>query len=885
MRRIIRIFLASSIVELANERMAIENFIRNISDKFEENYDVKIQPLLCENFDDAYSITRKQEEYNDKIRDSELCFFIFFTKAGEYTREEFEVARKKFEETGKPKIYTYFKVIKDGEAEQSLTDFMNELDKVFGHYYGTFDHIDTVKLRILLSLKLQEMDFLEIKTENGNCIVDGKAVMQLDNVSEFMNNKTLEKLREELQKVEEEYYQLKPIYAKGNCDNEFYRHYSNIASKRQNLIDEIEKLQELIFNVSLQMSYDNVHGEVTVRQKEAYRLFELGDYDGCMAVLDSKDIDDDFLRERKRIKEQDVAVCRKYIKEHKTAIDILQTMKGYNGRFSEIEERYEKIIDIAFEHEEIKTVYSYILYLSEQNKHHKAISLCEKLIGLMASRNNIFPELYIVLGRLYNEQNESERAETAFLKAQEKVELLSNNPTNEQSILSREYLMVDLARCFISLGDFYISQKKFKKAEEYSFRALVILENLERNCDYLIAECYYNIGRLYFEREKYKAHKYFVDAITLLEPLAFENPEQYSSLLIVCYNAISSLLISVCRVVGFSCNSVDAVDYIKKSISLSEKLSKENFQKFSSDLAFSYCLLAKQLDTAGLYEYVKNYFNKALDIYVSMAKESPKKFGGKVAQTQFELACFCLEQKEMSEAEFYCLEALKRYEYLEKDNEEKFELSSALCNYTLGLIYSRKGVHIAAKNYYLGALSRFEAMVKKSARKYEPYVAITCMELALIEKRIFKRYKWMCKAIWIAQEYPQNKLCIPIISLVKNRTPFIRPKISFVINYVEPYEVINDDENIFNGNINGWLIDEIGDEGEYEFITSVAYDDEKYIVLLPVEESDEAGEVVILKEQEHKGKKMFVSVDDDQTLETVFEIFKTKFADEFNFID
>ena len=141
--------MASSIVQFANERMSIENFIRNVSDKFEENYDIKLQPLLCENFDDAYSEIRKQEEYNEKIRDSELCFFIFFTKAGKYTKEEFEVARKKFEETGKPKIYTYFKTVKDEHIEQSLYDFMNELDKTFGHYYGTFEHIDTVKLRIL----------------------------------------------------------------------------------------------------------------------------------------------------------------------------------------------------------------------------------------------------------------------------------------------------------------------------------------------------------------------------------------------------------------------------------------------------------------------------------------------------------------------------------------------------------------------------------------------------------------------------------------------------------------------------------------------------------------------------------------------------------------
>lgn len=879
--RIIRIFLASSIVEFANERMAIENFIRNISDKFEENYDVKIQPLLCENFDDAYSKIRKQEEYNEKIRNSDLCFFIFFTKAGEYTREEFEVARKKFEETGKPKIYTYFKVIKDEMAEQSLYDFMDELDKTLGHYYGTFEHIDTVKLRILLSLKLQEMDFLEIKTENGKCIVDGKVAMHLENVAEFANNKSLELLQTEFKKIDAEYCQLKPIYAEGNCDNSFCKHYSEVATKRQNLIDEIEELQKLIFNISLQMSYDDVHGEISTRQKEAYRLFELGDYDGCMTVLNSKDIDDDFFRERKRIKEHDIAICRKYIKEHKTAIDILQTMKEYSGRFIEIEERYEKIIDIAFEHEEIEIVYSYILYLREQNKQQKAISICEKLIGLLTSKNKIFTELYIVLGGLYAEQNEPEKSENAFLKAREEVE---NVLKAEKTTLSEEELMVDLARCFVSLGDFYIQQRKIKKAEEYSFRALVILEKIERNCDYLIAECYYNIGRLYFEREKYKAHKYFADAITLLEPLAFENPEQYSSMLILCYNAISSLLISVACVVGVGCSSVNAVDYIKKSISLSEKLSKENFQKFSSDLAFSYCLLARQLDSAGLYEYVKNHFNKALDMYVSMAQKSPEKFEKSVAHTQFEIACFCLEQKELSEAEIYCLEALKRYENLEKNNREKFESSSALCNYMLGLICDKKGESLLAKKYYLVALSRFESLMKKSVRKYEPFVAITCFEMALIEKRIIKRYKWMYRALLIAQKYPQNKLCIPINSFIKNRKSFIHPKISSVIDYEEPYEVINDDDNIFFGQNNGCLIDEIGDESEYEFLTSITFDDEKYIVLLPVDESEEAGEVVILKEQELKGERMFISVD-DETLDTVFEIFKEKEKDKFNFVD
>lgn len=83
------------------------------------------------------------------------------------------------------------------------------------------------------------------------------------------------------------------------------------------------------------------------------------------------------------------------------------------------------------------------------------------------------------------------------------------------------------------------------------------------------------------------------------------------------------------------------------------------------------------------------------------------------------------------------------------------------------------------------------------------------------------------------------------------------------------------------------LTDEAGVETDFEFLDLIEYQDEEYVVLLPVEDSDEPGEVVILKliSSEDDDAEEYVSVDDDQTLEAVFEIFKTKFADEFNFVD
>ena len=85
------------------------------------------------------------------------------------------------------------------------------------------------------------------------------------------------------------------------------------------------------------------------------------------------------------------------------------------------------------------------------------------------------------------------------------------------------------------------------------------------------------------------------------------------------------------------------------------------------------------------------------------------------------------------------------------------------------------------------------------------------------------------------------------------------------------------------------LNDENGDEIRFEFLDLIEYDGEEYVVLLPVieEGEEDSGEVVILKleESENEEEEAYVSVDDEETLNTVFQMFKEKFKDEFNFID
>lgn len=80
------------------------------------------------------------------------------------------------------------------------------------------------------------------------------------------------------------------------------------------------------------------------------------------------------------------------------------------------------------------------------------------------------------------------------------------------------------------------------------------------------------------------------------------------------------------------------------------------------------------------------------------------------------------------------------------------------------------------------------------------------------------------------------------------------------------------------------LTDDEGKEIPFEVLDYFDYNGKDYVVLLPYEESDE--DVVIL-EVKHTGEDEesdeYISVEDEKTLLAVFEEFKTRNADEFDF--
>jgi hypothetical protein len=166
-----KLFLASS-SELKEDRKEFAIFI-NDKNKDWVGKGVFLELIVWEDFLDAVSKTRLQDEYNKAIRESDIFVMLFFTKVGQYTEEEFETAFKQFKATNKPFVFTYFKdaEISTGNANKkdlmSLWAFQEKLG-VLGHFYTVYKSIDELKYKFNQQLdKLAATGFIELTWDRG----------------------------------------------------------------------------------------------------------------------------------------------------------------------------------------------------------------------------------------------------------------------------------------------------------------------------------------------------------------------------------------------------------------------------------------------------------------------------------------------------------------------------------------------------------------------------------------------------------------------------------------------------------------------------------------------------------------------------------------------
>lgn len=78
------------------------------------------------------------------------------------------------------------------------------------------------------------------------------------------------------------------------------------------------------------------------------------------------------------------------------------------------------------------------------------------------------------------------------------------------------------------------------------------------------------------------------------------------------------------------------------------------------------------------------------------------------------------------------------------------------------------------------------------------------------------------------------------------------------------------------------LCDEDGNDIELEILDLIDYEGDEYLVLISTEEEAEDVYILVLGEDEN-GEEIYLGVEDESVQEEVFEIFKSRFQDEFDF--
>ena len=80
------------------------------------------------------------------------------------------------------------------------------------------------------------------------------------------------------------------------------------------------------------------------------------------------------------------------------------------------------------------------------------------------------------------------------------------------------------------------------------------------------------------------------------------------------------------------------------------------------------------------------------------------------------------------------------------------------------------------------------------------------------------------------------------------------------------------------------LEDDLGNEKDFEFLDTVEYEGEEYIILLPADEDEDQNEVMILRvDSLDDENESYAGIDDEEILQAVFDIFKERYKDDFDF--
>ena len=671
----IKIFLVPSSDAVVCDMTGVRDFFRQLNEMY---FDSGI------NFSILNANEMTKNELKEHVADSDLSFFLFFEDVSDYMRSCFDIFFESFKKTDKPKIVTYFKYT---ESPNDMTDAVREFSQMLGnelrHYYNNYNSIDTLKLGILMQIKVMRLDASQITiSDNGMICLNGQPVADTSKIPMFEFNERLNELKSRYDELTKEWGRLRTLRMDDPNNEELYFEFSRVATERDDTKKALREFEDLLLKTSEELAAKK--GEMSPRQAEAYRLLEMGDVDGACEILPLDELFDD-IRRNELLADNAIDRLETNVDELATRITALN-MKGLNNdTVAEIRRIYEEIYDTFCDTRNIgwSKLYDYASFLRDQNDYTNAIEVAENLRWY-----------YSAPGRKVDEY--------------------------------------DLGRLYNLLGVLYDLQNRFEEAEEYYLAAIEIMKRLvEKNADAYesgLAMSCYNTGLFYHKHgQSEKAEKYYLAAIEIRKRLVEKNADAYEPALAASYNNAGALY--------HKQNQPEKAEkYILAAIEIEERLVEKNADAYEPDLAGSYYNAGIFYSDHGQPEKAEKYYLAAIEIRERLAKKNADAYEPDLAGSYNNAGVFYKKQGQSEKAEKYYLDAIEIRERLAKKNADAYEPDLAKSYNNAGNLYSNHGQPDKAEKYYLAAMEIRERLVKKNADAYEPVLATLYYNYYLLKK-------------------------------------------------------------------------------------------------------------------------------------------------------
>lgn|GEM_PF-5774111 len=667
----IHIFIASSIIELEEERLKLRAFLNSVNNIFVRRdiyFDLSGD---CEDESAYVRFNGMQPVYNKNASDSDYFFAMFGKKAGEYTTKEFEEAFKHFLETETPKIYTYFKKLPDNvNAEESLLNMKHRLGDELGHYYKVFTHIDTIKLEILLEFCRDSSIGGTIDIFEGEAYLDEEPVLSLSNIPVFSRNKHLKKLIDQKKENDSMFEYLATLSA--NPMREKLKR-ENIEERRK-LTKQLYKVEMDILSLVRSISAKRYEGKLKdPREIKAMEYIDAGDYEAAKEML-SDPLWEMDLQEAMKLSCLSKERISEYISGKRLYIQTLQA-EGIT------KEKEQKVIDI-FEtlsaivrdnHMDLDVLYDYAVFLQNHNRHEEAIPILQRnireleldgdpsteladseyMLACILYKINRIPESIDLhkkalkirekfsragtfedkrklgsscyqLGYLYSRTGESRLAETLYDRAQLLYkELLEQRPKDRDTLK-------DYALTLNNLAMLYQQDESFEEAKAHHLQAMQIRKQLAASKKVpdlgFLAMSYLNYARFIekTDSDSQEAEQYFNKAISLYRELSEKDTKYYRDTAIAQFYYAEALAKK---------DKEAALHVHREALKTREELFGEGRGALESDLSDSCFAVGRLMIDLGMKEG-RTFIEKSIAIRKRLAKLSEKKYGAALREVR-----------------------------------------------------------------------------------------------------------------------------------------------------------------------------------------------------------------------------------------------------------